>query len=135
MNAEERESLNALVESVIGACYEVGNTLRAGFLEKVYERALVQELAIRGLKAQQHAAFPVRQRLPGRRVLRRSPGRRPIDRRVEMRGAVLERAHGAVHQLLKSIRHQDWPAGQFSAVKSPTEANRLQLVTGAAHQP
>ena len=34
------ESFNALVERVIGAAFEVSNSPGAGFLEKVYERAL-----------------------------------------------------------------------------------------------
>ena len=32
MNVNERESLNALFEAVVGAAYEVSNTLGAGFL-------------------------------------------------------------------------------------------------------
>jgi GxxExxY protein len=51
MNANERESLDALFEAVVGAAYEVSNTLGAGFLEKVYERALIKELALRGIQA------------------------------------------------------------------------------------
>jgi GxxExxY protein len=35
----------------IGAAFEVSNTLGAGFLEKVYERALLRELAGRGVQA------------------------------------------------------------------------------------
>jgi hypothetical protein len=34
MNANERESLNTLFEAVVGAAYEVSNTLGAGFLRK-----------------------------------------------------------------------------------------------------
>ena len=49
MNANERE---CLIHKVIGAVYEVSNVLGAGFLEKVYERALVRELRSRGLKAE-----------------------------------------------------------------------------------
>jgi len=41
MDANERECMNRLIEKVVGAVYEVANTLGAGFLEKVYERALV----------------------------------------------------------------------------------------------
>jgi len=41
-----------LSEKVIGAVFEVANTLGAGFLEKVYESALVKELGLRGLRAQ-----------------------------------------------------------------------------------
>ena len=37
------------VHRVIGACFEVSNTLGAGFLEKVYERALAQELRACGI--------------------------------------------------------------------------------------
>ena len=56
MNANERESLNALFEEVVGAAYEVSNALGAGFLEKVYERALAKELSLRGI--------PVRPQVP-----------------------------------------------------------------------
>jgi len=58
MNANIRE-LDLLVERVVGAVYEVSNALGAGFLEKVYERALVQELLLRGLRVKAQAAFPV----------------------------------------------------------------------------
>jgi GxxExxY protein len=51
MNANERESLNELAERAIGAAYEVSNSLGAGFLEKVYERALLKELRLRGISA------------------------------------------------------------------------------------
>ena len=56
MNANERESI---VEKLIGAVYEVSNVLGAGFLEKVYERALLRELASVGLQAQAQVRFPV----------------------------------------------------------------------------
>ncbi|HWQ55984.1 MAG TPA: GxxExxY protein [Bryobacteraceae bacterium] len=56
MNANEEEQA---FEAVVGAAYEVANVLGAGFLEKVYERALVRELAIRGLKARSQVGFPV----------------------------------------------------------------------------
>ena len=47
-NEHESEMADAVMESVIGAAYEVSNVLGAGFLEKVYERALTRELALRG---------------------------------------------------------------------------------------
>jgi len=53
------DTLNDVAEKVIGAAYEVGNVLGAGFLEKVYERALTRELAMRGLRARAQASFPV----------------------------------------------------------------------------
>ena len=43
--------LNSLSEKVLGAVFEVSNTLGAGFLEKVYERALLIELSTRGIQA------------------------------------------------------------------------------------
>ena len=51
MNDEERSQLNDLTEKVIGAAFEVSNQLGAGFLEKVYQNALVHELTLRGLEA------------------------------------------------------------------------------------
>ena len=50
---------SALSERVIGAVFEVANTLGAGFLEKVYERALVQELRLRGIRVQAQASLEV----------------------------------------------------------------------------
>lgn len=41
----------AITEVVLISAFEVSNTLGCGFLEKVYERALVIELRSRGLKA------------------------------------------------------------------------------------
>ena len=50
---------NELTQKVIGAIIEVSNKLGAGFLEKVYERALLKELQIRGLRAVVQAASAV----------------------------------------------------------------------------
>jgi GxxExxY protein len=58
MNADER-GLNSLTERVLGAVFEVSNTLGSGFLEKVYERALVRELGIRGMKAAAQASLTI----------------------------------------------------------------------------
>jgi GxxExxY protein len=52
--------LSELTEKVIGAVFEVSNTLGAGFLEKVYERALVRELALRGVKAEAQVGLTVK---------------------------------------------------------------------------
>jgi GxxExxY protein len=51
--------LDSLTERVLGAVFEVSNTLGAGFLEKVYERALLAELGLRGLRASAQASFTV----------------------------------------------------------------------------
>jgi len=45
--------------SIIGAAYEVHRELGAGFLEKVYETALIRELASRGLRARSQAEIAV----------------------------------------------------------------------------
>ena len=50
MNTDEHGYLDSLTERVLGAVFEVSNTLGAGFLEKVYERALLREFAIRGIR-------------------------------------------------------------------------------------
>jgi GxxExxY protein len=59
MNDEERASLNSLAEAVIGAAYEVSNTLGAGFFEKVYESALLNELELRKIPAKTQVPYPV----------------------------------------------------------------------------
>jgi GxxExxY protein len=43
----------------LGAVFEVSNTLGAGFLEKVYERALLKELALRRIRASSQASLAV----------------------------------------------------------------------------
>jgi GxxExxY protein len=59
MNRDERVFLNSVSENVLGAVFEVSNTLGAGFLDKVYERALLKELEHRGLRAIAQAPFQV----------------------------------------------------------------------------
>ena len=49
-----------LTEKVLGAIFEVSNTLGAGFLEKVYERALMHEFALRGIRAVSQPSLSVR---------------------------------------------------------------------------
>jgi GxxExxY protein len=57
--SDERALLEALVEKVVGAAYEVSNVLGAGFLEKIYERALMEELTIRGVRVRAQTPYPV----------------------------------------------------------------------------
>ena len=40
----DRNGLDEISEKIIGAAYRVSNILGVGFLEKVYENALVHEL-------------------------------------------------------------------------------------------
>jgi len=58
MNADNTD-LNALSEKVLGAVFEVSKTLGAGFLEKVYQRALLRELSLRGVRATAEASLAV----------------------------------------------------------------------------
>ena len=58
MNADNT-GVNSLSENVLGAVFEVSNTLGAGFLEKVYQRALLRELALRGIRATAEASLAV----------------------------------------------------------------------------
>ena len=59
MNTDEHGYFDSLTERVLGAVFEVSNTLGSGFLEKVYERALVRELALRGIRANAQVSLAV----------------------------------------------------------------------------
>jgi len=59
MDTDAHEWESDLTEVVIGAAFEVANVIGAGFLEKVYERALIQELALRGVCAKAQVSFPI----------------------------------------------------------------------------
>jgi GxxExxY protein len=59
MDTDEHGYLNSLTEKVLGAVFEVSNTLGVGFLEKVYERALLKELNMRGIRASSQKSFAV----------------------------------------------------------------------------
>src|SRR4051812_43673912 len=55
----DRDCLDALSERVIGAVFEVANSPGSGFLEKVYEKALLRELMIQGVVAEPQVVFSV----------------------------------------------------------------------------
>ena len=59
MNADIRRCPDSLTDAVIGAILEVSNVLGVGFLEKVYQRALLRELALRGIRATGEAPLTV----------------------------------------------------------------------------
>jgi len=61
MNTDTQLQLvdEALTERIIGAVIEVSNELGAGFLESVYQKALLIALAERGLKAQAQVPLEV----------------------------------------------------------------------------
>ena len=50
-------SIDKLIYETIGAAFEVYNTLGPGFLESVYEKAMIVEFKSRGLSVQ--TQFPV----------------------------------------------------------------------------
>jgi len=52
--------LEPLTRSVIGAFYEVYNTLGFGFLEHVYKAALERELLARGHRVEREVSFVIR---------------------------------------------------------------------------
>lgn len=53
------EELENLTASIIGAAFEVANTLGHGFLETVYRKAMVRELSIKGLSVGEEVPFDV----------------------------------------------------------------------------
>jgi len=55
-----------LTGQIIGAAFEVYNLLGYGFLEKVYENALIKELQIRGLNFK--AQYPIKVKYKGEEV-------------------------------------------------------------------
>ena len=55
-----RRDLEELSERVIGCCFRVHNGLGSGFLEKVYENALMIELTKHGLRARQQVPLVVK---------------------------------------------------------------------------
>jgi GxxExxY protein len=59
--------LNELTEKVIGVCFEVSNELGSGFLESVYEKAMLIALHDKGLKASCQVSIQVhfRERVVG----------------------------------------------------------------------
>jgi GxxExxY protein len=60
INADERRYKHSeLTEQIIGIFYDVYNELGFGFLEKVYEEAMVVALGERGIAVQQQVSVPV----------------------------------------------------------------------------
>ena len=54
-----RDQLNDLGSEIIGAAIEVHRELGPGLLESVYQECLVEELRMRGLKAEQQVQLPI----------------------------------------------------------------------------
>lgn len=60
MHADGRGFEDPVTEVVLGAAFEVASVLGPGFLEKVYERAMLRELHLRGSVVRPQASIPVR---------------------------------------------------------------------------
>ena len=56
MHTDKNEEIT---RSIIGSAIEISRVLGAGFLERVYERAMIQELAVRGLEAKSQVSFRI----------------------------------------------------------------------------
>ncbi len=116
---------HSLTERILGAVFEVSNTLGAGFLEKVYERSLLKELSLRNIRAIAQAPIPV--------LYKEHPvGEFFADILVE-NVLVIElkcadrlphRTHGAMHKLPKSIRPHPLSPDKFPKTQSRVEAYR-----------
>ena len=76
MNTDERRCPDSLTGRVIGGIVEVSNILGSGFLEKVYERALLRELHLRGIRATAQASFAVSYTVAAERSCKRSRNRK-----------------------------------------------------------
>lgn len=59
MKARIDSRIEGLTERILGAAFQVSNTLGHGFLESVYRRALLKQLEIVGLKAAQEIPFRI----------------------------------------------------------------------------
>jgi len=59
MNTEPDEELDRLAHEVIGAALEVHRILGPGFLESVYEEALLVELGLRMIPVQRQVPLPL----------------------------------------------------------------------------
>ena len=59
MNADERR-FDPLTDRILQAVFEVSNILGCGFWEKVYEKALIKELALQGIRAKAQVLYSVK---------------------------------------------------------------------------
>ena len=59
MKMRRVEGRDPVTQAILGAAFEVSNTLGRGFLESVYQRALAQELSLRGQEVAREVRFAV----------------------------------------------------------------------------
>lgn len=60
MSSINRLQTNRITQKIIGCAYTVGKTLKYGYLEKVYENALIYEFVQNSLKVEQQKKITVR---------------------------------------------------------------------------
>jgi hypothetical protein len=89
------EFINDLTERILGAAFEVSNTLGCGFLEKIYERGLLEELRLRGIRVAAQVSGYLQGSVSGG-LFCGFGGGRGDSCRVEMRGPAGAGACGAV---------------------------------------
>src|SRR5437870_5793460 len=123
MTTEDRQYFDSLTERVLNAIFEVSNTLGAGFLEKVYERALLKELSLRDIPG--HLPGFISRYVQGRvrgRILRRYPSRRQAGSRAEMRRTPDGPTFRPMPELPARLWQKPLPRSQFSEAKGGMEA-------------
>src|SRR5450759_5046927 len=99
MNAD-KDKLDSLTERVLGAVFEVTNTLGAGFLRESLPASAAQRTRPSGHPGYRRSfIYSHLQESLCRRILCRSARRRRVGGRAEMCGTALQRAHSAVSQL------------------------------------
>jgi len=118
--------INEITYTINGAVFEINRVLGAGFLEKVYENALVVELKSRGLKADSQVPIKVfyKEHLVGEYIADILVEKKVI---VELKTAEhLERIHEA--QLLNYLKATGIQVGLLVNFKYPkAEIKRMVL--------
>ena len=107
---------------VRGAAMEVYNYFGPGLLESVYEKALIQELQLRGLKVQSQVALPIMYKgVPVGDNLR-------IDLLVEIEFIVELKSVETIDNIFKTIGQKRKSAYQFWRIrfqKRPSQSNYI----------
>jgi GxxExxY protein len=127
MKAEKPVNLDLLTEHVLAAVFEVSNTLGGGFLEKVYERALLAELRIRGIRPMAQTSLAVSYK--GQTVCEYFADILVEDVLViELKcdDRLANETPRAVSELFASFQAYDMPSYQFSETQSRVEARHPQ---------
>ena len=115
-----------LTERILGAVFEVSNPLGAGFLEKVYERALLRELRLRGITAVSQSSFPV---IYKGECVGEYFGDILVEGDVLIGRKILSRAFGSMFELSAGFWSDTLPVGELSEADCAMEADRAGVVS------